>query len=129
LELSTRRTLDECKSVQTAILISIKESPSYKNPLSPLADATYKIPLRKETRRENMDTVIRRLKHAAKDINPRSEILRYDQNDKRSPLLFHGVLWVGRMYAELEIWTRDSSTGKAIRRQDPIVSTTVGNQK
>jgi hypothetical protein len=120
LLLVTRRTIEETRKVQATILINVKESPSYDNPLRGTTKATYRN--RDTGKNESIGTIVERMQLRAQDDELRSEIRREIPDDLQSPLRFRGVRWVGRLHMELEIWARDSETGKATRRVDPIVS-------
>ncbi|KAK2809074.1 hypothetical protein FQN50_004127 [Emmonsiellopsis sp. PD_5] len=120
LLLETRRTIEETTDVQATILINVKETPSYENPFRDTAKkATYRN--RDTGENESIGTIIERLRLTPQEGELRLEIRREIPDDVQSPLLFRGVQWAGRLRMELEIWVRDSETGKATRRVDPIV--------
>ncbi|KAK2741742.1 hypothetical protein FQN55_008242 [Onygenales sp. PD_40] len=128
LLLETRRNIEETTKVQATILINVKETPSYENPLRDTArKATYRN--RDTGENESIETLIERLQLTSQEGKLRCEIHREIPDDVQSPLRFRGVQWVGRLRMELEIWVRDSKTGKATRRVDPIVIYGDGTQE
>src|SRR5204862_147976 len=90
--------------VKMAFLIKFKETPQYRSPIDPA-----KLP----------EAVLKDVSLPIYEIRPEIE---EGVDKQRGFLLIHGMKFAGRLSGFLEIWGRDSGTGKAARQGNPIVS-------
>jgi hypothetical protein len=95
----------EGKRMRMVILISVEENPRYRCPTHGLQD--------EEIKGLGLPDIL--------DINT-SMVTLQDPNDRFGPLQIHGLTWVNKMNAFLEIWKPDRITGEAKQHGDRQVS-------
>jgi hypothetical protein len=87
-----------------AFLIKFKESPQYRSPIDP----------------ENLpEAVLKDIPLPIREIRPQIE---EGVGKQCGSLLIHGFKFAGRLSGFLQIWGRDSTTGKAVQQGETIVS-------
>lgn len=98
LENCVKDLLTKMPHVKAAVMVDIKETPNYKNPL------------RKPTSSK--------IGHGLLQQDPRylleEDACLEDSSDKDSPLFRFGLHWVGRMRGSAQVWTRDAESQKPI---------------
>ncbi|PGH19831.1 hypothetical protein AJ80_03748 [Polytolypa hystricis UAMH7299] len=91
--------------VKAAVMVDIKETPNYKNPLHKPANS--------------------KIGHDLLQQDPTfllEEDASYleDSSDENSPLFRFGLRWVGRMRGSAQVWTRDAASQKPIPGEQVI---------
>ncbi|KLJ05859.1 hypothetical protein EMPG_10713 [Blastomyces silverae] len=105
-------------TIRAALMIDVKEEPSYNNPL--LVEDNI------ELYRENM----KRYKSKQRTQLDEFETLadRYAQGRPPfSPIFVHGLLWTGELTAAVQVFAKDPTTGEPVQKTDRI--TFFGNPK
>ena len=96
-------------AVKVCIVVDIRETPSYNNPL------TYGT---EEVRNDNVEKYsLERLR-----ITPRRSLHLLDDNNPFSPILIHGVQWAGELTGAVQVFGKDPKTGKAVEKTKKMVS-------
>ncbi|EFE32630.1 uncharacterized protein ARB_00455 [Trichophyton benhamiae CBS 112371] len=99
LEMTIRKLLQKA-SVKVGILVDIKESPSYKNPL----------------RNEQNIEICKAAMQASTD-KPELLIEQYCAGRELfSPVVLYGIQWVGELTAAVQVFGKDSVTGEVVAR-------------
>ncbi|KDB20272.1 hypothetical protein H109_07776 [Trichophyton interdigitale MR816] len=99
LEMTIRNLLQKT-SVKVGILVDIKESPSYKNPL----------------RKEQNIEICKAAMQASTD-KPELLIDQYCAGRELfSPVVLYGIQWVGELTAAVQVFGKDSVTGDVVAR-------------
>ncbi|EZF28864.1 hypothetical protein H101_07446 [Trichophyton interdigitale H6] len=106
LEMTIRNLLQKT-SVKVGILVDIKESPSYKNPL----------------RKEQNIEICKAAMQASTD-KPELLIDQYCAGRELfSPVVLYGIQWVGELTAAVQVFGKDSVTGDVVARTPRVVRT------
>lgn len=105
LEESVRNILEELPLVKAAILVDIKESPRYQNPLR---------------KTENAGIIRRAIQTDPTSL--RENLYVEEPTGKYGPLWRFGIRWLGELNATAQVWTKDSKNKKVVAR-GRIVST------
>ncbi|KAM5494515.1 hypothetical protein McanMca71_000558 [Microsporum canis] len=114
LKYATCRAIDETQSVNVSLMINLKETPAFRTPLLCPSSGVYRHPVTKKNVDKN---AILAWLNSSEGGNPPPE----NPSDPESPLLFLGARWVGRIEGSLEVWIRDTKTGKAVRKLKPVL--------
>ncbi|KAK2738284.1 hypothetical protein FQN55_000585 [Onygenales sp. PD_40] len=108
-----RASLEKCvkdllttktRYVNAAVLVDVKETPSYQNPLP------------KPVNQKFCDDILQKDPEALLA----EETYLEDPSDMQSPLFRFGVRWVGRMRGSAQVWTRDPESQKPIPGEQVI---------
>lgn len=100
--------------MEVVIAVDIKETPSYKNPLK----KKYEDPSKEGHYPNQFYEPLRQQK------GPQTPIYFEDsQSPSHSPVLIHGVRWVGELTGLVQVFAKDPETGKIVAKTKKVVST------
>ncbi|PGG95221.1 hypothetical protein AJ79_10179 [Helicocarpus griseus UAMH5409] len=101
LESCVKALLTEVPDVGVVVLVDIKETPNYKNPL---LKAVY-------------SKISRDLLQQDPKLLLKQDVYLEDSSDKNSSLFRFGLRWVGRLRGSAQVWKRDPKSNKPISEE------------
>ena len=96
-------------AVRACIMVDIKETPSYNNPFTYGSE---------EVRNANLE----KYNSEQQRTTPRRSLHVLDSNNPFSPILIHGVQWVGELTGVVQVFGKDPETGEAAEKTKKMVS-------
>lgn len=102
------RRLLRMTAIKTCIMFVIEETPHYRNPFKRGV---------LETCKANIETYASQ----RQKTSPDNSVHKLDSDSRCSPVLIHGVQWVGEMTGVVQVFVKDSETGEAVERTKKMV--------